>query len=358
MGKTPLVSLLVPIYNVECYLEECLESARKQTLKDIEVICINDGSTDGSREIIQKYLDLDPRFKVIDKENSGYGASMNMGLDAAAGTYIGILESDDFFELDALEKLYNAAEKRQAQVAKANFWFYWSVPKKRDELFRLVTRDMADRVVDTSTKEPEILYAKPSIWSAIYRADFLRENGIRFLETPGASFQDSAFTFKVWACATRVVFLTVPILHYRQDNETSSVNSPKKVYCICDEHAEMDRFLDAHPEKSALRPVKELMKYDNYMWNYERLAEPLQAEFIKRFSEEFRADTKKGYVDLDLFDPWKREGVIAIMEDPDAYHLRRMTGERDGLLAKVQVQLKYGGVPSLLRAVLSKFRRR
>ena len=80
----PTVSLLVPIYNVERYLRECLDSARAQTLDDIEVICINDGSTDGSRAIIQEYLDADPRFRVIDKANSGYGASMNMGLEAAS----------------------------------------------------------------------------------------------------------------------------------------------------------------------------------------------------------------------------------------------------------------------------------
>ena len=86
----PRVSLLVPIYNVEKYLRECLDSARNQTLQDIEVICINDGSKDSSRTIIQEYLDADERFRVIDKENSGYGVSMNMGLEAARGDYVGI----------------------------------------------------------------------------------------------------------------------------------------------------------------------------------------------------------------------------------------------------------------------------
>ena len=118
----PEISVLIPIYNVESYLEECLDSLRAQTFRDFEAICINDGSTDGSRDIIQKYLDLDSRFKVIDKPNSGYGASMNLGLEQATGTYLAILESDDKFEPNALEFLYQTATQHEAEVVKADFW--------------------------------------------------------------------------------------------------------------------------------------------------------------------------------------------------------------------------------------------
>ena len=111
MSDSPMVSLLIPIYNVERYLEECLDSAVNQTLKDIEIICINDGSTDSSPDIIRRYMANDGRVRMIDKANSGYGSSMNMGLDAATGKYIGILESDDYLELDALEVMVAAAEK-------------------------------------------------------------------------------------------------------------------------------------------------------------------------------------------------------------------------------------------------------
>lgn len=99
----PKVSLLVPICNVERYLRECLDSAVAQTLKDIEVICINDGSTDSSPDIIREYVERDPRVKMIDKANSGYGDSMNRGLEMARGEYVGILESDDFMFEDSLQ---------------------------------------------------------------------------------------------------------------------------------------------------------------------------------------------------------------------------------------------------------------
>lgn len=332
--SSPVVSLLVPIYNVEKYLRECLDSARNQTLTDIEIICINDGSKDSSRDIIQEYLDADSRFRIIDKPNSGYGISMNMGLEAARGKYIGILESDDFFEPDALEKLINAAEATNAQVAKANFWFYWSNPVPRNELFEVVTPSMANRMVNTQ-EEFDVYYLKNSIWSAVYRRDFLDDNSIRFLETPGASYQDTAFDFKVWACATRVAFLPDPILHYRQDNETSSVNSPAKVYCVCDEYAEIDRFLEQHPEKSQLKAVEEKMKYDSYMWNYDRLTEDLAGQFIEQFGKEFRRDIDAGVVDLSLFEPHKIQDMQAILKSPKKFHAWRCGKPEDSLLKRM-----------------------
>lgn len=354
----PLVSLLVPIYNVERYLRECLDSARNQTLRDIEVICINDGSKDSSRDIIQEYLDSDERFRVIDKPNSGYGASMNMGLDAARGKYVGILESDDFFEPDALELLYNACERNNADAAKANFWFYWSAPEPRNEFFEIVTPEIANTVIDTQ-RVHDLFYKKNSIWSCLYRRDLLNDNGIRFLETPGASYQDAAFDFKVWACARRVACVGQAIIHYRQDNEASSVNSPSKVYCVCDEYEEMDRFLDSRPEKKAsLKSVEEKMKYDSYMWNYDRLASELAGEFINRFAEEFRRDTDAGFVDLSLFEPWKQEDLACIMRSPQAYHAWRCGRPEDSAFKRLMLLVNAKGWGSAVSALRNRFSRR
>ena len=116
-SDTPKVSLLIPICNVERYLRECLDSAVTQSLKDIEIICINDGSTDSSPDIIREYMARDARVKMIDKANSGYGDSMNRGLEMACGEYVGILESDDFMAPDALEKLVSAADSNNADFA-------------------------------------------------------------------------------------------------------------------------------------------------------------------------------------------------------------------------------------------------
>lgn len=316
----PAISVLVPIYNVEQYLDECLASLAVQTLTDFEVICINDGSTDGSRDIIEKYLTADPRFSVIDKPNSGYGASMNQGMDAARGEFIAILESDDFMEPTGLAQLYEAATTLDVDVAKANFWMYWSTPTERNELHQAFWPKQCGKVVDPA-EATEIFHVKPSIWSAIYRRSFLVEHGIRFLETPGASFQDLGFTFKVWASTRRVTYVYEPIVHYRQDNENSSVNSMGKVDAVFNEYAEIGRWLDERPElRDRFATVKSAMMYDSCIWNYERVADKHKLELLGLTREAFLAEQKAGTIDLREFDPWKLTGLQTILTSPSLFH--------------------------------------
>lgn len=350
----PKVSVLVPICNVERYLEECLDSLAAQSFTDFEVLCINDGSTDGSRAIIQSYMDADERFRVIDKPNSGYGASMNMGLANAIGEYIAILESDDFFEPNALELLVDAAKRNQSDVVKADFYLYWSTPQERDELFRIVGEQEIGRTM-RPIDDLAIFFRKPSIWSALYRTSFLKDNGIDFLETPGASYQDAGFNFKVWASAARATFIADPILHYRQDNEKSSVNSGAKVYCVCDEYASMASFvndrLDGDPR---LMGILECMKFDSYMWNYDRLSGGLRGGFIVRASREFADDLDKGLVDFRLFDPWTAADLRLLASDPERFCELHERAAGGGALGTVRRLLALGGPALVLKTVAHK----
>ena len=249
-SSNPAISVLVPCYNVEKYVAECIDSILAQDFEDYEVICLNDGSTYSTPEILHRYADKDPRIRVIDKPNSGYGASMNRGLDEARGEYIAILESDDFMESNTLGSLYEAAKRNIARAVKANLYFYWSKPRPRNEKNQLIGEDVPELV--DPREFHELFWYMPSIWSALYERGYLDENGIRFLETPGASYQDLAFTFKVWACADRIALLKEAFVHYRQDNEASSIHSPGKVFCVCDEFEEMERFLAEHPDTADL----------------------------------------------------------------------------------------------------------
>lgn len=348
----PEVSVLVPIYNVERYLEQCLESLRAQTFGDFEAICLNDGSTDGSRAIIQRFLDADPRFRVVDKENSGYGASMNRGLDEARGRYVAILESDDLYEPDALAALHDAAEKNAAQVAKANFNLYWSRPEERRELFRVVDDAEEGRVL-RPLDDLAVFFRKPSIWSGLYRRDFLAENGIRFLETPGASYQDSGFNFKVWAAADRAAFVGAPVLNYRQDNEGSSVNNPGKVFCVCDEYASMEEFVRGRggADEKRLLAVLQRMKLDSYLWNYDRLAPGLRPAFVERAAGEFRGALERGEVDRALFEPAAEADLRAMVADPAAFCAERDAAASAGAAGALKRYLRMGG-PALAARVL------
>ena len=348
---TPVVSLLIPICNVERYLSECLDSAIGQSLEDIEIICINDGSTDSSPAIIREYMERDARVKMIDKSNSGYGDSMNRGLGMARGTYVGILESDDFMFADALQKLVDKAEEERADVVKGDFYLYWSTPQPRKELFNIIDDRMLGHAYCPKDR-PGIFYKKPSIWSAIYRRDFLERNDIGFLRTPGASYQDAGFNFKVWACAERAAFIKDPILCYRQDNEKSSVNSPNKVFCVCDEYAEMERFLDARPElKQRLEGVLMRMKVDTYRWNDDRLVEGLREEFWKKASPELKADWDAGKFDLSLFDPRGETDLRLMIKSDRAYMDSRFDFKKPGKLNTFKHYFRIGGFPLVWRVL-------
>ena len=222
MDNSPAVSVLVPVYNVSKYLNQCMDSIVKQTLKNIEIICVNDGSTDESLQILQSYAAKDSRVKIIDKKNTGYGNSMNIAMDNATGEYIGIIESDDFAEPDMFEKLYGEATKDDLDVVRCNFYYYSAEDGKN---VKSDLRWVKHNEVYAPSDEWGVFYQQPSVWANIYKNSFLKNNGIRFLETPGASYQDTAFTFKVYSLAKKFKIIPDALHHYRVDRKSTRLNS-------------------------------------------------------------------------------------------------------------------------------------
>lgn len=314
-GK-PAVSVLTPVYNVEKYLPQCLDSLKAQTLKNIEFICINDGSTDGSLEILESYRRDDPRFKIIDKPNSGYGASMNCGLDMASGEYIGIVESDDFASPDMFEKLYKYASRHDLDLVKSNYFEY---DGKQDTKLEPFAPFPYRRVFDPRDML-DVVKVLPIIWAALYRRDVLVKNDIRFNETPGASFQDTSFVFRSWVAARRAALLPDAYLHYRINREESSVKSSSKVFEVCGEYAVSEAFLaEDQARLSDFGKLLNVMKLDTYRWNYNRIAEEYHEPFAKRWAEEFRAADSAGLLDRDYFSPGDWALARELMSDPAAF---------------------------------------
>lgn len=309
----PKVSIIIPIYNMEKYLKECLDSVVGQTLKDIEIICVNDGSTDSSAEIAAKYASADSRIKLINKTNSGYGDTMNTGLKQAQGEFIGIVESDDWVEPDMFGVLYNTAKKHDAEVVKSNFFDYYSDNPDCSKFNEVLPPDDYDKILCPIEKQ-EIFKSMPSIWAAIYKRDFLIQNEINFTTTPGASYQDTSFNFKVWACAKKAYFVKDAYLHYRLDNANASVKNKSKVFCVCDEYKEIEAFLDKNPEKKqSLEELKNYLKYSTYMWNFSRLSGKFQREFVKQMGKEFKEAIKSKKTNKNLFKnrQWAQYNQIA-----------------------------------------------
>ena len=295
------VSVLVPIYNVEDFLAECLDSLVGQTLREIEIICINDGSTDSSLEIIRRYAKDDKRIVIIDKKNSGYGDSMNKGLDKATGEYIGIVESDDFIDLDAFEKMYKLAKKYDLDVVKTNFYEYVT-KKKRDVAKSNMFLPDEENVVLNTREHRHVFYEQPSIWSAVYRRKFLNDNDIRFLPSPGASYQDAGFNFKVWAAAERVMMVNRAFLHYRQDNPNSSVKSDGKVYAVKDEYDEVERWLKEKELYDEYGNTLVGMRFSSYIWNMRRLTRKTAKQFARTIKDDLSRLKKEGALKKEKLD--------------------------------------------------------
>lgn len=312
----PLVSVVVPCYNVERYVGECIDSLLAQTLKDIEIICVNDGSTDGTLGILRRYEQADPRVRVVDKPNAGYGHSMNLGFSLARGEYVGITESDDFAEHNMYKTLYKFAKKHDLDLVKANYYEHTDDGDVKMEPF---ARFEYKRVFDPRV-EQDVLTVLPVIWSALYRRQLIVDENIRFNETPGASYQDTSFVHQVWCSARRVALLPGAYIHYRVDNANSSVKSSSKIYEVCGEYELTDEFLRRDPERyKAFAPIMNLLKLGTYRWNFNRIADEYRRGFAERMQREYRKAREEGTLHADYFSPQDWEMLELLMDDLDAF---------------------------------------
>ncbi len=323
MDNAPKVSILVPVCNTALYLRECLDSLVIQTLDEIQIICIDDGSTDSSPEILKEYAAKDARIEVITKPNSGYGDSMNIGLSRAKGEYVGIVESDDFAEHVMFKELYDIAILNNADVVKSRPFHHLSHWNPADDVVVDTVCNCRLDVLFNPLEDQAVFMTAPAIWSAIYRRGFLAENDIEFLPTPGASFQDTSFHFKAFAAAERAYISSNAYLHYRIDNANSSVKSQKKVFCICDEYKEIWRFAEEDPKRfEALKYRIPEVLFQGFLWNLDRLVEPLQYEFYGALVKELQKSNEQGLLKADYFDEDSWNKVSAIVSDPDHYFVK------------------------------------
>ncbi len=226
MKKDYLISIVMPMYNQEDYIKECLESVMHQSLKNIEIIVVNDGSTDTSLKIVKDLAKTDDRIVIVDKPNSGYGNSVNIGISKASGKYIGIVETDDFISEHMFETLYELSEDGTVDVIKGNFYdFYENSEGEREYVVNTERQNVP--VLDhsfTIKTRPEILWGHPSVWSAIYRSDFLKQHNIVFKEEKGGGWVDNPFFFETLCNAEKVVWTDEPLYYYRKTNMNSSSN--------------------------------------------------------------------------------------------------------------------------------------
>ena len=263
----------------------------------------------------------DEKIIIINKTNSGYGDSMNKGIEFASGQYIGIVEPDDFADIHMFESLYKYTKNNSIDIVRSNYYFYWWGNKRKGIRFKVI-RKLYNKIFNPIVN-PKIFFIIPSIWAGIYKKELIIKNNIKFLTTPGASYQDISFFFKTMFKARKVFFSNKRFLHYRVTNSNSSIrnNSLIKALYIHKEFDEIENFM-----KKDLKVFKRIEKYfntvkilKNYMWNLKRVKEKKQ--YMKYFyNATYKIIQKNNYI----------HNHLTLFDKKFFYHLKHY-GEKVGL---------------------------
>lgn len=234
MRRQPQVSIIVPAYNVENYIERCLNSLVNQTFKDIEIITINDGSTDKSLELLNKYAKEDIRVSVIDLGDEGVSYCRNLGVEKANGKYIMFVDSDDWIDSNMIEAMYKKAEENKLDLVMCSYIrefkdhskekrfnlpeeIIYKEDKVKNELLRKLVGPVKEEL-----SNPEMLDALGTVWGKLYRADILKENKLKFVDLSEiGSAEDTLFNIFTFNYLKKVMFLNKPMYHYWRDNPKS-----------------------------------------------------------------------------------------------------------------------------------------
>lgn len=216
----PAVSVLVAVYNVSTYLRQCLDSLKNQTLKDIEIICVNDGSTDSSLQILEEYAAKDDRIKLVNKINGGLPSARNAGLEIARGEYICFVDGDDFVDIRMYQKMYRVAKRKKADIVVCG----GQVFPKKEQIPEWLKCTLSTRNITYRMSGADALFnengAKPFIWRDLIKRDFIEKSNFRFDENIVLG-EDQAFQFKIFPVAKKIVFIDDKFYNYRYERPES-----------------------------------------------------------------------------------------------------------------------------------------
>ena len=224
-----LLSVIIPVYNVEEYLEQCLDSVINQNLRDIEIICVNDGSTDNSLNILEKFASKDKRVRIISKKNGGQASARNLGIRVANGEYIAFVDSDDFIKEDMFSKLYDAAENNDLDLAMCKVSLYDNISGKIDNnawYYKLgVFENFNKKIFNHIDTYEFTCNISVTPYNKIYKSSLLKENDIQFPE--GLIFEDEKFFYDVYLRAKKISVVDDFLYYYRVNRKGSTVDISK-----------------------------------------------------------------------------------------------------------------------------------
>lgn len=286
------ISVILPVYNVEKYLRQCLDTIIGQTLKEIEILCVDDGSTDNSAKILEEYAQKDQRVKVFTQKNAGAGAARNLGLRHASGKYLSFLDSDDFFEPDMLEEAYEQAERYEAEmvVFRSNQYLTekdeyketpWTLRKQELPPYApFGRRQMTDNIFKVF-----VGWA----WDKLFLKSFIDEKNITFQEQRTSN--DLFFVFSAVATARKIAIVDKVLAHQRRDAKDSLSKTREKSWnCF---YVALTALRERLKQEGLYNEVeKDFINYALHfsLWNLNTLAEPTQTTLREKLLGEWFTD--------------------------------------------------------------------
>lgn len=284
------ISVIIPVYNVEKYLKECLDSVVNQSFTDLEIICVNDGSADKSSDILEEYSKKDSRIKIITQKNQGLGASRNNGLNLAKGKYVYFIDSDDYINPDTLEKLHESIESNRSDVVLFKFKTFDDARNvhNRGSEFRIDKifgdRDYSDFTFTYNEVKKHVLNTAFSACLKLYSKDFLDSyDDFRFPEN--ISYEDVVFHVKVMTRASRISFVNESMYHYRSNPDSiSNLKSNGfdifEVIDMVEDFLRQDDYYDILENEFALFKISQILTY---------LKSTKSEEFFQKAKNEFES---------------------------------------------------------------------
>ncbi len=284
------ISVIVPVYNVENYLKQCIDSIINQTFKDIEIICVNDGSTDSSRAILEEYKQKDQRIKIIDKENGGLSSARNVGLKEASGKFISFIDSDDWVDITMLEKLYKNITDLNSDISICAVHQYDETTKEtkdNDKYFNLGYFDETfdNRAFSYLDTKPFIMDVCVMAWNKLYRKSLIDECNARFPD--GLIWEDGPFFFSIFFKTQRVSIIR-DFLYYYRINRTGSIIQKGGIQFL-DIIDVVNLMLKSLKQTPIFEDVKNEFfrrKADDIIYRYELIGLKLKNKFSKKFKKD------------------------------------------------------------------------
>lgn len=231
MNNEPLVSIIVPVYNVSEFLPQCMDSLIRQSYHNIEIIAVNDGSTDNSLEILNRYAQKFPQIKIISQTNAGLSAARNTGIDASKGEYLCFVDSDDWMDTDTCQKAIEVVQKNNVDIV---CWNYVKEYRARSISVRCIKTDefynenniknLYRRIVGPIKEElafPQYLDSLSTAWGKLYRSELIKKSSISFVSTKEIGTEDLLFNIEVFNHIQRAYLMADCLNHYRKYNSTS-----------------------------------------------------------------------------------------------------------------------------------------